>query len=64
MIAEALRGAAEGSTIELGHHVLNLNRLDRDALTHIDVEAAAGRRGKCVLGLLKAGRTAPCVGAA
>ncbi len=43
VIAEAFRGSAQAGAVELRHHVLNLDRLDRDVLSPVEVQTAAGR---------------------
>ena len=61
VIAESLRRAAQGGAVELRHHVLNLDRLDRDVLIPVEVQAAAGRSRESVLCLLRIVGTAPRV---
>ena len=61
MIAEALRVSAQAGAVELRHHVVNLDRLDRDVLSQVDIQASAGRSRECVLSLLRIVGTAPGV---
>ena len=61
VIAEALRGSAQAGAVELRHDVLNLDRLDRDVPSQVDVQTAAGRSRECILCLLQVVGTAPRV---
>src|SRR5580704_8891291 len=59
MAAESVRGG------DLGHHILDLNRLDGNATAQIIVKTAAGRKGERVLRLGEpVDRSIPHVGSA